>query len=258
MIYFQKAQKAFKEYLKQYDLEDGSVNLKVVHTYGVVDKSEYIAKELGLDEENIELAKLIALLHDIGRFEQVKLTKDFDDSKGFEHANYGVKVLFEDGLIRNFVDNSKYDEVIRKAIYNHNKYQIEEGLNEQELLHSKIIRDADKLDNFRVKETEHFKNIFPGKYNPETLEYETISDRIYEDILNHKCIKITDRKTQIDFWAGIIAFIFDLNFDVSLKYIYDKNYVDILIDRIEYKNADTKEKMEIIRKDVKEYLRSQV
>lgn len=128
MIDFEKAQIAFKEYLKQYDLADGSVNLKVVHTYGVVEKSEYIARELGFDEDNVLLAKLIAILHDIGRFEQVKLTKDFDDSKGFEHANYGVKVLFEDGLIRNFIEDSKYDQVIRKAIYNHNKYAIEDGL----------------------------------------------------------------------------------------------------------------------------------
>ena len=136
--------------------------------------------------------------------------------------------------------------------------QLKMDFGEQELIHSKIIRDADKLDNFRVKETEHFKNIFPGKYNPDTLEYEVISDKIYEDILKHKCISITDRKTQIDFWIGIIAFIYDLNFDVSLKYIYEKNFVDILIDRIDYKNLDTKEKMEIIRRDAKEYLRNRI
>ena len=39
---------------------------------------------------------------------------------------------------------------------------------------------------------------------------------------------------------------------------YEKNYVDILIDRIDYKNLDTKEKMEIIRRDAKEYLRNRI
>ena len=52
----------------------------------------------------------------------------------------------------------------------------------------------------------------------------------------------------------MIAFIFDLNFDISLKYIKEKNYIDILIDRIEYKNYDTKQKMEDIRKCTKEYI----
>ncbi|MCI8410851.1 MAG: HD domain-containing protein [Clostridia bacterium] len=254
MIDFIKAQKMFKEYLKKYNLEDGSIKLKIKHTYEVVKKSEYISKELELDEENIELAKLIALLHDIGRFEQVKQINDFSDSKSFDHADYGVEVLFNDNLIREFIEDSKYDIIIKKAIYNHNKYQIEEGLNEVELLHSKIIRDADKLDNFRVKEKENFENIFPGKYNPETINYEIVSPKVYKDFMNYQCIKLEDRKTQIDFWVCVIAFIFDLNFYISLQYIKDKNYIDILVDRIEYKNEETKEKMKQIRQCAKEYL----
>ena len=65
--------------------------------------------------------------------------------------------MFQNNLIRKFIDDDKYDEIISKAIYNHNKYKIQEGLNEIELLQCKIIRDADKLDNFRVKEKDNFK-----------------------------------------------------------------------------------------------------
>ena len=81
MIDFIKAQESFKEYLKDYDLNNGSIQLKIRHTYEVVKKSEYIAKGLNLDKENIELAKVIALLHDIGRFEQIKEISDFNDKK---------------------------------------------------------------------------------------------------------------------------------------------------------------------------------
>lgn len=254
MIDFIKAEKEFKEYLKDYDMEDGNIKLKVVHTYEVVRKSEYIAKGLDLDEENIELAKLIALLHDIGRFEQVKQKQDFLDNTGFDHADYGVKILFEENLIRKFTSDEQYDDIIKKSIYNHNKYKIEEGLEDKKLLHSKIIRDADKLDNFRVKETENFINIFPSAYNPETINYEEICPKVYKDFMNHKSIKLGDCKTFIDHWICAIAFIFDLNFDISLKYIKNKNYIDILINRIEYKNEDTKHKMEQIRKCAKKYL----
>ena len=148
---FELAEKSFREYLKKYDTNDGSIALKIKHTYEVVKKSEYIAKGLRLDKENIELAKTIALLHDIGRFEQIKEFGEFNDKK-IEHAEFGVKVLFDNGLIRNFINEDKYDNIIYKAIYNHNKYKVEENLNEKELLQCKIIRDADKLDNFRVKE----------------------------------------------------------------------------------------------------------
>ena len=250
---FELAKKSFQEYLKNYDTNDGSIALKIKHTYEVVKKSEYIANGLRLDKENIELAKIIALLHDIGRFEQIKEFEEFNDKK-IEHAEFGVKVLFDNSLIRKFIDEDKYDNIIYKAIYNHNKYKIEENLNEKELLQCKIIRDADKLDNFRVKEKDKLEDMFPKIYNEKTINYETISEKVYEDFMQHKCIKLEDRKTIIDYWVCVIAFIFDLNFNISLQYVKENNYIDILVNRIEYKNDTTKQKMEDIRRCAKEYI----
>ena len=79
MIDLISAQKVFKEYLRDYDEKSKDINLKIVHTYGVMERSEYIAKELKLNEEEIQLAKLIALLHDIGRFEQARKYNTFVD-----------------------------------------------------------------------------------------------------------------------------------------------------------------------------------
>ena len=137
-------------------------NLKVTHTYHVAENSKNIAEKLNLSKEDIELAELIGLLHDIGRFEELKITKELNSIK-FDHATYGSKMLFEKGMIRNFVEDSQYDEIIKKAIENHSKLTIEKGLNERELLHSKIIRDADKLDNYRVKQEEKIEAIFPKR-----------------------------------------------------------------------------------------------
>ena len=99
MIDFNKAQEAFSEYLNNYDKNDSKIRLKIKHTYEVVNQSEYISKSLKLDEENIKIAKIIALLHDIGRFEQIKVTSDFIDTDKLDHADFGAKVLFEDNLI---------------------------------------------------------------------------------------------------------------------------------------------------------------
>lgn len=157
-------------------------------------------------------------------------------------------------MIRDFVDDSKYDDIIRKAIYNHNKYEIEDGVTEQELLHCKIIRHADKLDNFRVKEVERFENIFPSLYNAETMSYEVVSDKVYEACMNCQCVKIEDRKNQLDFWVSYIAFLYGLYFDVSRRFVRERGYVDILVDRITYKNEETRVRMEEIRKCAKEFL----
>ena len=94
------------------------------------------------------------------------------------------------------------------------------------------------------------------KYNPDTIVYEKISNKVYEDFINNKLIFRDDIVNQVDTWISYIAFIFDLNFEASLKYVEEKGYVDKLVDRIDYKNEDTKLKMEQIRKCAKEYLNS--
>ena len=252
MIDYQKAELAFKEYLQNYDLFDGKIKLKTIHTYGVVQSSEYIAKDLNLSEEDIELAKLIALLHDIARFEQAKEFGDFRDYETLDHAELGVKILFEDNLIRKFIENNAYDSIILKAIKNHNKLAIEDGLTERELLHAKIIRDADKTDNFRGKATDRFEDMFNSTI--EKVENSTISDKIYNDFLSNKTIVSSERITDMDHWVSYIAFIFDYNFNSGLKYIKEKDYINILVDRINYKVEDTKNKMEIIRKHAINYI----
>ncbi len=87
-----------------------------------------------------------------------------------------------------------------------------------------------------------------NKFDKEKMEYDYISDKVYNEFMNRKTIISKERETVLDLWVSYIAFIFDYNFNSGLKYIKDKNYINILVDRIDYKNEDTKKKMEEIRK----------
>lgn len=257
MIDFKTAKIAFLDYLKNYDIKHGKIELKIRHTYGVVKASEYIAKKLLLNDENIELAKLIALLHDIGRFEQIKRCDSFIDINSSDHAKIGVEILFDKNTIRNFIKEDKYDNIIYKAISNHNKLKIEDGLKKEELLHSKLIRDADKTDNFRVKSQEDFENIIDNGSRG-ALENDIISDKIFNDFMENKIIISKDRKTYMDFWVSYIAFIFDFNYIPGLEYISDNGYIDKIIDRLDYKNFDTIYKMEKIKEHANNYVNERI
>ena len=148
MINIIKSKENFKKFLNSYEIKDNeSFKMREKHTYRVASNAKYIAENLKLTKEDIELAELIGLLHDIGRFEELKQTKTTCSNK-FDHASYGVKMLFDDGMIRQYIDDEKYDEIIKKAIGNHSKLKIEDGLDDKTQLHTKIIRDADKLDIF--------------------------------------------------------------------------------------------------------------
>ena len=63
----------FDEYVFKYDMNDPDINYKYHHSYRVMDAMEILAIKLNLPEKDIHLAKVIGLLHDIGRFEQDKL-----------------------------------------------------------------------------------------------------------------------------------------------------------------------------------------
>ena len=230
MIDFKHAMNTFKNYLKNFDSQYGKIDLKIRHTYGVVKASEYIASKLNLDIEDIELAKLIALLHDIGRFEQIRQSDSFIDNKDMDHAVLGNDILFKNNLIRDFIEDNQYDSIISKAILNHNRLYIEEGLNKRELLHAKIIRDADKTDNFRVKAEEDFENIIDNS-SKEILENDTISENIFKDFMSSRIIVREDRKTYMDFWVSYLALIFDYNYKFGLEYTKEMNYINIIIDR---------------------------
>lgn len=128
-----------------------------------------------------------------------------------------------------------------------------------ELLHCKIIRDADKIDNFRVKKEEKIEAIFPGKVKSiADMENSKISDKVYETIRNNKCVDIHDRVTILDYWLCVLAFIFDLNFKESYEIIKEANYINILIDRIKYKDEETKQRMEDIRNIMNKYVNKQI
>ncbi len=259
MIDINKARIKFKEFLDSYKDKDAvGFDLKVVHTYHVVDAAKKIAMMLELDDENVKLAELIALLHDIGRFDEITFLKKFDSVK-FDHASWGVKMLFQDNLIREFIDADSYDDIIKLAIDNHSRLRIEDGLDERTLLHAKIIRDADKLDNFRVKRDWEIESIFPGTVSTqEEFENSLVTDKVYETVKNLECVVLKDRVTPLDYWICVLAFIFDLNFKESYHIVKENNYVDVLIDRFKYNNEETKSRMEDIRNILNKYVNDKI
>ena len=139
MIDIERAKKEFEKYTSNYDPEQPRVKLKINHIGRVIENCKKIAESLKLSEEDVKLAMLLGYFHDIGRFEQVRIADTFSDREsGINHAMMSCKVLFEDGLIKNFLDTDEYNEIIRKAILNHNRYKIEDGLTERELLFAKL------------------------------------------------------------------------------------------------------------------------
>ena len=126
----QKVLDAFAAYIRPYDAQDPKVSLKIHHTYRVAALCEQIGRSIALEGTALDLAWLCGMLHDVGRFEQLRRFGTFDDSKSIDHARAGVQVLFEQGHIRDYLDDDSEDAMLRTAVEWHSAYRLPDGLDE--------------------------------------------------------------------------------------------------------------------------------
>lgn len=204
--------------------------------------SKRIATGIGLSQEEIEIAGLIGLLHDIARFEQFTQFETFNDLNSFDHGNYALEILDKD--IRKYIQNDKYDEIIKIAIKNHNKFEIEEGLKEKELVFAKLIRDADKIDIIHEAVEMFWKGI------ENQINNTKISERVENQFKSYKQIKRgkdDEKIPNIDEVIGVIAFIFDVNYRESFEIIKKEDYINKILSRFDLKDQKSKEKIEEVR-----------
>ena len=216
MINIEKVKAEFEKYVSKFDSNQGRIKLKIDHIKRVAKISKELAEYLNLNEEQKSLAEAIGIFHDIGRFKQVEMYDTFSDKDSINHAELGVKILFDDNLIENFEIEEKYKKIIKLAILNHNKDKIEDGLSDEENLFCKLIRDADKLDIFYVLCNYNFESAFWYK----DFDCSEISDTIMKQLkelhrLNYKYIKNNADQIAVPF-----AYVFDFAADFYLHTLY--------------------------------------
>lgn len=220
----------FDKYVKTFLDKDTFINenikLKEEHTKRVCDNANMISRDIKVNEHYKKIAEIAALFHDIGRFEQFKKYKTFNDKISENHALLGIKVLKQEKVLSNLKEEDQ--KYIFKAIENHNLFKLEKDLDEKSSLFSKIIRDADKLDIYKVvtdyyKEPEDKKNTAIEHDLPNTEGY---SSEFMVDIMNGKNSSNKYIKNRNDMRLIKLTWIFDINYNISLKQIINKKYIE--------------------------------
>lgn len=245
MIDLDNCKKMFKDYVDNYDMSNDKINLKYYHTLRVTHFCKEIAESLNLNNDEIEISELIGLLHDIGRFEQIRVYNTFIDKDSIDHAGYGVDILKNNNFIKQFVSDSKVESIVLIAILNHNKFLIEDGLDKRTALFCKIIRDADKLDIF---------DNFIKMNNIIKHTYTFISPKVLETLLSQSVVKDTDMKTEMDYYLRQVGMLYDLTFAYSLNYIKQNDIVNKLLDRIIIKNSHESDNLNHIKQKVFKFI----
>lgn len=248
-----KAQQAFAEYVEGYNAEDPKVKLKIDHTYRVAGFCQRIARSLELSPAEVDLAWLCGLLHDVGRFEQLRNYGTFIDAQSIDHAMYGAEILFDQGRIRDYVEDDSEDDFLRKVVSCHSAYRIPEEYDEKTVLFANILRDADKVDILRVNVETPLEEIY--NVSTEVLRNEPVTPQVLQAFQEGHTVLRALKRTAIDNVVGHISLVYELVFPISLRMVTEQGYLNQLMD-FQSDNADTRRDFAVIRKKMAEYLAS--
>lgn len=205
--------------------EQRNIYLKELHTSNVCDNIISIARDELLNEEQQLLAEVIALFHDVGRFPQYRQYKTFKDSDSTNHAALGAKVLRENNVLARFPKDDQ--DTIIQAVRLHNVFAIPAKLSADGELFLKLIRDADKLDIWRVF-IEYYALPEAERASAVGLGFPDLpvcSDEVLACLEDGRMVNLSMLKTLNDFKLLQLSWVFDLNFAASFRLLKERDYI---------------------------------
>lgn len=153
MVSIERLRKLYDAYVDTFRVEGElppMMALKRVHTAHVVENAVEIARGERFPAAFVVVCEAAALLHDTGRYEQLRLYNTFRDSESVDHAVFSREVVEREGWLDECGEGER--RAVLDAVLFHNRREIPEGLDDLTLAAAQTVRDADKLDIFRVME----------------------------------------------------------------------------------------------------------
>lgn len=237
---FTSADKWFKEYTASFLSGDYSrdhgFELKILHTRNVVRRAAELAlfleAENGPDDRRRCGAKLGALLHDAGRFEQFKRYQTFNDSISEDHGKLAIEVIDNHGVLADLeARDRRLGEAVRFAVFVHNKLSIPPEEDRLAVLLAKIVRDADRIDIFRIMAEQLGKPLEPGQ-EAVFLHFEDtgfVSDEVFASIKNGEIVRRDTLRGKPDFICQILSWINIMNYPYSCRVVNDSGNFTALL-----------------------------
>lgn len=225
------AQRAFDGYVAAFDMGDSCIAMKYDHTMRVADLCEKIASARGMSAADVDIAWLCGLLHDIGRFEQLRIWGTFKDSVSCSHARLGLAVLdgdsaFDrkaltgaDGRMKLFSNNEDIVAIVRSAVALHSDLSLPDDLDVRTRCFCEIVRDADKVDIVRVFGESDVHDVLG--LTPDEFIAGEISDAAMRAFRERRCLAHADRKASLDGLVGVACLPFEIVND-SAKHELDR------------------------------------
>lgn len=218
----------FRRYTEGFqDVPDAApLRLKVEHTWRVFEHARSIAASLRADSsscrfaddaEACRAAELAALYHDCGRFPQFKTYRTFLDAKSVNHAVLSFRTARDEGFLAK--ESSRVRALALCAVLLHNRHALPPHLAEDARFVTDVVRDADKLDIFRIM-VSHLTSALPER-DAVLLHVEDDparwSPKVADDVLAGRIARYSDLRYVNDFRLLLGAWMQELRFAATKK-----------------------------------------
>jgi len=251
---FEKLKTWLNKYIDSFYCDDDYINanieLKQTHTARVCDEILYLTNSLSFEPHQEILAQAIALLHDIGRFEQFLKYRTYSDCRSINHNELGLKIIAENNLLGDI--NLQDKEIIEKAIEYHSLKEIPPQTDSQIELYSKLIRDADKLDIYRVVieyYNQYINNPSSFRLQLELPDVPQYSSELVNSLITGKRFDYKKLKSWNDMKLLQLGWVYDMNFAATLIRVKERKYIQTVADFLP-NTEDIKNAMQIVLKFV--------
>lgn len=225
----------FDRYVRRFDSPDPEVRtnirIKIEHSKNVCGEISALGSGIGMDGPGLRFAETAALFHDIGRFEQLSRYGTFLDDRSVDHAELGISVLSSEGVLNGLCPEDR--DGIRRVICNHNRFAIPDGESGFLLIQSRLLRDADKLDIFRIL-IDYYRN-GGGENSTVALglsDRNEISRPVLEDLKAGRLVAMRHLATIHDFKLMKMGWVYDIHYAPTFAAVAERGYLEAIRDAL--------------------------
>jgi hypothetical protein len=236
------------------ELVNANIELKDKHSRTVCEEMAWLTDRLGLREGQKRVAEAIGLLHDVGRFRQFAQYRTYRDATSCNHSALGVQVIREEKVLDGIDECER--EYIEEAIRHHGDKELPQDMGGETLLYCRLIRDADKIDIYRVVidyYARYLRDPAQFKIELEVPDEPWYSQEFVEHLLKGERIDYEKMKTFNDVKLLMLSWVYDVNFVATLERIKQRGFLEKVVDFLP-RNED----IERVRRKVLEYVDSQI
>ncbi|MCZ4695206.1 HD domain-containing protein [Ancylomarina euxinus] len=233
---YNKIRTWYDAYVLEFSSEDSEIQINIdllkEHASRVIENVNELALSINIDESNLFLLQTAALLHDIGRFDQLVKHGTYADNEYSNHIQIGLNVIEEHDVLMGLEEEERL--LVIDCVKMHDLSELPKISDEQSLILIDLLRDADRIDVLRIVSDYYtHKKVHPNRHlDMELKDMPAIAKKVSSAIMAEKVVRREDVETVNDLKLSQMSWIFDMKHKRSFKIVSEKSYIKAIFETL--------------------------